>query len=208
MDSEKNKASIPPEQNEGIKKDLEEQVSFDKIEDAEEMFVLAKDRLLHVTNWHQVNEHINSKFQIIDEEGNEHHRRAHQGDIIAIEIPGPGSVTGEGKDWVKVEAVEYDDYPDESKECIAMRLRPVPNPTADDQSVAHFFTDAATSTFVIERDHNTVAARYFGRNEKPNVQAENVVDKVRNTVVGIPAMLGLSDVQWDGLIKGFLNTEE
>jgi hypothetical protein len=202
------KASVPPEQNEGIKKDLEEQVSFDKMDDAEDMFVLVKERLLHVNDWHEVSESANTKFQIIDAHGHPVYRHAHKGDLISIDIPGPSSAAGNGKDWVKVEAIEYDDYPDDNKESLAMRLRPIPNPLAKDGSVAHFFTDDATSTFVIERDHNTLVARYYGRNEKPNLDTEKLVDKVRNTVVGVSAILGFSDAQWKGLLKGFLKTED
>lgn len=202
------KASVPPEQNEGIKKDLEEQVSFEEIEDAEEMFVIAKERLLLVNEWDKVSEFINTKFQIVDSHGHAVHRHVHTGDYITIDIPGPGSVTGEGKDWVKVEAIEYDDYPDENKEQFAMRVRPVPNPTVSDDSVAHFFTDDATSTFIIERDHNMVITSYHGRNEKLNTETGKLVDKIRNTVVGISAILGFSDAQWAGLIKGFLKVEE
>jgi hypothetical protein len=205
---QREKASIPPEQNEGIKKDLEERVSFEVMEDAEEMFVIAKERLLLVNNWHIVSKSIDSKFQIVDHHGHPVDRHAHTGDIISIDIPGPSSVTGDGKDWVKVEAIEYDDYPDENKEVLAMRLRPVSNPTNTDESVAHFFTNDATSTFVLERDHNDVIARYFGRNEKPNTHTGKLADKVRNTVVGVSAILGFSDVQWKGLLKGFLDVDD
>ena len=201
-------ASIPPEQNEGIKKDLEEQVSFERVEDAEDMFVIAKERLLNVNDWHIVSESVDSKFQIVDAEGQPIQRHVHKDDIISIDIPGPSSVQGHGKDWVKAEAIEYDDYPDEQREVMALRLRPIPNPLEDDGSVAHFFTENATSTFVIERDHSTLTAKYYGRNEQPNLDTTKLADKVRNTVVGVSAMLGLSDVQWKGLLKGFIKTEE
>jgi hypothetical protein len=205
-DSEK--ASVPPEQVEGIKKDLEESVSFDTQEDAEDMFVLAKKRLLHVNDWHIISESIKSRFQLVDDHGHPINRSAHQADLIAIGIPAPDTETGEGKDWVIVEAIEYDDYPDENRELIAMRVRPVPNPHTKDDSVAHFFSDSSTSTFVIERDHRTLTARYYGRNEKPNLEAESLPDKMRNVAVSIGAMLGFSDIQWEGILKGFLKEEE
>ena len=201
------KASIPPEQNEGIKKDIEEHVSFEDLEDAEEMFVIAKERLLSINDWHKVSETIKARFQIIDHQGHPVHRHVHKGDIISIDIPGPGTIAGEGKDWVEAEAIEYDDFPDNQRESIALRLRPVPNPTASDKSVAHFFTEAATSTFIIERKGNTVTARYHGRNEKPNTKTDNLIDKVRNALVGVSAILGFSDIQWDGLLQGFLKEE-
>jgi hypothetical protein len=202
------KASVPPKQVEGIKKDLEETTSFETIEDAEDMFVVAKKRLLHVNDWHSISESLKSRFQLTDHHGAPVSRSVHHGDLISIEIPAPATDTGEGKDWVVVEALEYDDYPDENREVIAMRLRPVPDPRTKDESVAHFFSDKSTSTFVIERDQKKITARYHGRNEKPNIETEGIVDKIRNAAVSLGALLGFSDVQWKGLLQGLIKEEE
>ncbi len=203
-----NKASIPPAQTEGFSKELEEKAEFDTLDDAEEFFILVKDRLLDINNWHKVSDSIKSEFHIVDSHGKEHHRHAHKGDYVRIKIPGPKSDTGDGADWVQVDAIEYDDYPDENKELIALRLRPVSNPTRSDDAVAHFFTDASSSTFIIERDHKLITAHYYGRNEKPNTGGETVKDTVRNVAVAVGALLGFSDVQWKGLLTGFLDDEK
>ncbi|HRO43397.1 MAG TPA: hypothetical protein PL009_11230 [Flavipsychrobacter sp.] len=200
------KASIPPDQTEGISKNFEETIEMDTLEEAQDMFVTAKDRLLNVNQWHEVSETIKSQFQIVDHQAHSINRKAHKGDFIKINIPAPGTDTGEGADWVKVDAIEYDDYPDENREVIAMRLRPASNPSNADESVAHFFTDHATSSFVIERHQKKIIARYFGRNEKPNTTTEKLTDTVRNIAVAVGAMLGFSDVQWKGMLKGFLAT--
>jgi len=201
------KASVP-EQTEGVSKEFEETIELETLEDAEDMFVVAKDRLLQVSRWHEISKSIKSQFHIVDRHGHELHRPAHTGDYIVINIPAPGSNAGEGRDWVAVDAITYDDYPDENKEQIAMRLRPVSNPMNNDGSVAHFFTDNSTSTFIIGRDHKKLTASYYGRNEKPNTDTEKLMDTVRNVAVAIGAMLGFSDIQWKGLLKGFLEEEE
>jgi len=201
------KASVPPEQTGGVSKDFEETLLLETTEDAEDMFVLAKERLLQVNSWHEVSTSFKSKFVLTDRQGHELHRSAHKGDFISIDIPAPGSNAGDGQDWVMVDLVAYDDYPDENREQIALRLRPVSNPLNNDSSVAHFFTDDATSTFIIERKQHMLVARYAGRNEKPNVDTETLTDTVRNIAVAVGAILGFSDLQWKGLLKGFLATE-
>jgi hypothetical protein len=202
------KASVPPEQTTGFQKDLKEEVSFETVEDAEDMFVIAKERLLEVNEWKEISESINTEFQLVDPHGHPHKRHVRKGDFIRINIPGPDNETRGGDDWVHVEALEYDDYPDESIECIAIRLRPAKNPQSHDTETAHFFDDASTSTFVIERIRNIVEARYHGRNEKLNTGAETFTGKVRNAAVGMTALLGFSDVQWKGLLTGFLKIDD
>jgi hypothetical protein len=198
-------AFIPPKQEEGVSKDFEETIALPDLEDAEDFFLVAKDRLLHINQWHEISTTIRSTFRIVDKHGHPLHRRAHSGDYVMIDIPAPDSSTGMGADWVMVEKIEYDDYPDDNKELIAMRLRPVSNPLNADHAVAHFFTDNASSSFIIERDHTKISAKYHGRNEKPNTDTETLADTVRNVAVAAGAILGFSDVQWKGLLKGFLS---
>lgn len=202
------KASVPPPQTEGIEKNIEETTEMENIEDAEDLFVIAKNRLLHVNDWHKVSTTIPSDFTIVDRHGEKLDRAVHKGDYIIIKIPAPGNNAGEGKDWVFVEALEYDDYPDDNREMIAMRLRPVQNPQSSDEDVAHFFTGNASSTFVVERIGRKIIAYYYGRNEKPNTDTEKLSDTIRNLAVAAGAMLGFSDVQWKELLQGFLREAE
>lgn len=60
--------------------------------------------------------------------------------------------TGEGFDWVKVEAIEENEDIKEDREFVVMRVRPSTNPLNDNKDVAHFFTDKATSNFVVLRE--------------------------------------------------------
>ena len=50
-------------------------------------------------------------------------------------------------------------------------------------------------------------ATYSGRNEVPNTEADNLLDKARNAVVAIGAMIGLSELQWEKLVKGLVRFE-
>ena len=68
-----------------------------------------------------------------------------------------------------------------------------------------FFKEDATSTFIVERDGNNLRAAVHGRNELPNTKADKPLDKARNAIVGLGAMLGLSNPQWKSLVKGILD---
>lgn len=195
---------VPP-QEQGTHKTHKHSITTEDIEDAEDFFLIAKDRLLDINGWGTLAGAASASFQLTDLHGHEAHRKAHTGDHIRINIPGPGSQTGDGYDWVRIETIAYDDYPDESSESITMRVRPSANPTGEAGDVAHFFKDAATSTFIVERHGKILAAHYYGRNEVPNTAADSLMDKARNVAVATGAMLGLSDVQWKNLVKGLLD---
>jgi hypothetical protein len=197
-----------PDQHHGARKDFKHTYTAESIDDAEELFILAKDRLLNVNKWDKTAASASATFTLTDHTGHDVSRNAHKGDYIRINIPGPGSITGEGYDWVKIEAITYDDYPDENTESIVLQVRPAPAPINTNTDVAHFFKDEATSTFDIERHGRLLIARYYGRNEVPNTDAEKTMDVIRNTAVAAGAILGLSDAQWNSLLKGFLNFDE
>ena len=72
------------------------------------------------------------------------------------------------------------------------------------EDTAHFFKDAATSTFQVKRIANEVYAEVHGRNEVANTEANATTDKIRNTVVGWSAKLGLSFPQWKSLVTGIV----
>lgn len=98
-------------------KGLEQQVSFQSLEDAEEMFVVVEKRLLDINNWHM---HLRSsalKFQLMDRTGHQVFRRAHKEDLIMLS-DGGGAATR----WAKVDSIIYDDYPDEGRELFSIQL--------------------------------------------------------------------------------------
>jgi len=196
-----------PEQYTGTSKNLEHSIQMKTMEDAEEMFVIAKERLLNINNWAKIAEVASGKFTLTDKDGNAINRHGHKGDYVKINIGAPGPLAGEGRDWVYIEKIEYDDDPDANHELINLQLRPTTAPTTKESDVAHFFDDAATSNLIIERRNTKIKAYYKGRNEKPNIHAENLIDKARNLLVASNAILGLSDIQWNNLIKGFLKIE-
>jgi hypothetical protein len=191
-----------PQQETGNKSDTETLQECTSDSEAKQLYEAAKLRLLQVNTWHETAGKLTADFKLCDAQGNEVQRSVQVGDHFKIDIPGPGTVTGEGFDWVRVEAI------DEIQECdmesLVIRVRPATNPHNNRNDVAHFFTEEATSNFMIKRKGKTVSAEVHGRNEKPNTEAEKVVDKARNAAVATGAVSGFAKLQWKNLVNGLL----
>ena len=197
--------SIIPENKIGKAVDIEHSVIADASE-AKNVYKIARERLLNPQKWQQLSGAASAAFEIISNSVISQ-KEVQKNDYLKIDIPGPGAAEGDGYDWVKVEAIEEDNIP-EADNSIALKLRASPNPNSDKTSTAHFFKEDATSTFIIKLNGNTITASYYGRNEVPNVQDVSLVDKVRNALVAVGAAIGFSEIQWNSLVKGFLNIKK
>jgi hypothetical protein len=202
---EKPEDSIPPHED-GAAVNVEDSVVFDSEADAGDFFQGLKQRLLNINAWHRFAGALSADFKLTDKSGNEVERKPRQGDYFKINIPAPGLQTGEGYDWVQVE--EIVEKTEGANEFTSIRVRPTSSPVNAHPDVAHFYTDEATSNFIVKREGRTVTAGVYGRNEKPNVKAaDNLVDKVRNAVVGAGGVTGFSKLQWKALVNGLLEKE-
>ncbi len=201
--SNKENDSIPKNES-GLQTDTESSRDFDDARQAEEFYQIAKKRLLHVNEWQGLAGPATAGFSLTDENGKEVDRAVQEGDHFKIDIPGPGPASGEGYDWVKVEAIVSQEG--EAEAFTAITVRPAPNPLSHKKDIAHFFSGEATSSFVVKREKNKVTAGVYGRNEKPNTSSETTTDKVRNTAVAAGAMSGFSKIQWKSLVNGILKS--
>lgn len=200
---------LVPEQRRSLAKDLHATSRQPGQEEADDLFLTAKDRLLDVRHWQDLAGAAGASFALTDASGHEVHRPAHTGDYIRIRIPGPGHAGGDATDdWVHIELIRYDDFPDENRESIGMRVRPSRMPGSNEEAPAHFFSEEASSTLIVERIGSTVMAHYHGRNEVPNTGTDNLADKARNTLVAPGALAGFSDLQWKALLEGLIATGE
>lgn len=192
-----------PEQTEGVAVNVEDTVELENEEEAAGFFQLVKERMLHVNSWHQFAGTLSANFTLTDGSGSEVERKPQQGDYFKIDIPAPGLQTGEGFDWVQIE--EIIEQAEGMDEYTAVRVRPASSPVNANPDVAHFYTDEATSNFIVKREGSKVTAGVYGRNEKPNVkEADSVLDKVRNAIVGTGGVTGFSKLQWKALVSGLL----
>ncbi|MDR3678664.1 MAG: hypothetical protein P4L41_01785 [Flavipsychrobacter sp.] len=196
---------IIPEQVTGKRTDLDASVLLPNREEAIDCFKRAYKRLQNPGIWHELCGTLSAHFTLTDEGGNEVKRLADLYDAIKIDIPGPGTIAGGGYDWVTIEAVQENVNVNASSESFAMRLRASPEPGK--KEVAHFFSNKATSTFIVERKGNTVIASYHGRNEVPNIDTPSMLDTIRNAVIAAGAFALLSEAQWSALMKALLQPE-
>lgn len=201
----KNYTGIVPGQHKGKKIDTEASVHFSSAEEAQSFFQQAKDRLLNVNQWHELAGKAMATFQLTDAQGNEVSRTVREGDHFRIDIPGPGSKSGDGYDWVLVESVEKVAQPE--VESIGIRVRPATNPQNNSGAIAHFYSPESTSNFIVTREGKTVTASVYDRNTSTNEEAGNMADRIRNAAVGAGAISFFSKIQWKGLVEGLLKVK-
>ena len=203
---ENNELNNPvPEQTKGNKTDTSASADYNTEAEAVEHYKLAKNKLLNISKWHTYAGTGTADFQLTDKDGNSAYRLAEIGDHFRINIPGPGSITGDGFDWVQIQDIIEESGID--AEQIAITVQPATNPDNAKQDTAHFFDKEASSTFIVRRDGKTVLAEVHGRNEKPNTDSDSLLDKARNLVVAAGAMMGFSEVQWKSLVNGLVDPE-
>lgn len=175
---------LVPQHAEGAYKDLEHTIAVTDHDDAEDLFVDAKDRLWNVNGWGGEG---SVTFRLTDAHGKKLNRIAHRNDHIRTSW---GNAAGEGEDWVEVEAVEYDDYPDEDYETFAVRVHPAQLHHGSGGYPVH---SLPTGTFVVERRGLTLKAAFHGRNE--------IVHGDGSASVG---WRSVTDEQWLTIIRAFI----
>jgi hypothetical protein len=193
---------ILPAQRVGKELETSEESVFHSENAADDFYSIARRRLLDVNHWHEIAGFVSAKFQLVDANGAALDREMQEGDLIKIDIPGPGSSVGQGYDWVRI--IRLKTYEDGSIQSIAFQVRPTKNPTSDEIAIAHFYGDEATSTFAVNKVGMTIAAFVIDRNLLPNEESANLVDKLRNSAVGIGALGMFSKLQWKGLVTGIV----
>lgn len=197
-----------PQQKQGNQVDIQHQVTFETYAEAGQLFEAAKQRLLNISHWREIIDGVSSDFQLVNNGGQDVDRPAQIGDHFKIHIPAPGPDSGNGNDWVRIEAIQDETDTKTDLQIASIRVRPAANPQKPNQEVAHFFSEDSTSTFVVKRIGNMVSAEVHGRNEVPNLHANGVLDTVRHVAVAVGAILGFSDKQWQNLVEGLLTPKK
>ena len=191
-----------PEQLISQHTDTVEERSFANENEAMAFYKVAKKRVIEVNRWHGVSKMETSTFQLFDSLGNRVDRGVMINDFILIDIPSPGTKIGSGDDYVKAEQIEEISN-DINDVFFYMRFRPSAPPGKPRIKTAHFFKADATSTFIVTLKGKTVSAEIHGRNEIPNIGADKLIDKARNTIIATTSFLGLSVLQWICWLKVF-----
>ncbi len=196
---------IVPTQHTGEEIEAEASVEFDEENEAKKFYLIAKERLLNVNNWHKLAGIISASFQLTDTSCKEIDRQVQKGDYLKIDIPGPGSKEGDGYDWVCIE--ELKEVSEANIQSIGFRVRPARNPSGEKNETAHFYSDESTSNFIVTREGKKITALIIDRNIKPNVHAQSLTDKIRDTAVGMSAIGMFSKIQWQNLAKEIIKKD-
>ncbi len=201
----KDETGLIPPQFTGKEIEVEAQVELRDEKEAKIFYDIVKTRLLNVNNWKELAGVLGATFQLIDAKGEEIERGVQKGDYLRIDIPGPGNQEGDGYDWVLVE--ELNEVGSGEAESIGFRVRPTQNPFGEKNEIAHFYGVESTSSFIVMRERARVIAWIVDRNIKPNVDVASVLDKIRDSVVGVGALSMFSKMQWQKLADGFVKIE-
>ncbi|SEH29739.1 hypothetical protein [Chryseobacterium culicis] len=194
---------IPPQKKGGFH-NTESIKKFDNPEMTAQEFVILKNRLYSVNQWKDFCGEGFADFKLYDSSGNYVDRIPVKGDFIRIDIPGPGTLEA-GFDWVKITDISDDHTKEDEFENISMTCRPSKEPAKSGKRyTAHFYSSGATSTFMISRGNTYIKAAVYGRNETANLDA-NFLDTIRNVVIALGGMIGISKIQWKRLTDALLD---
>ena len=193
-----------PKQEIGTEMNAVEKKVLNSEQEAIDFYETVKQKLFNVSCWAEISKVPISTFKLTDSSGQEVDRKVEEGDYLKIDIPGPGTSTGEGYDWVVIEEIKEEKS--ENMDLTSMTVRPSANPANDNDDVAHFLKDQATSTFQVRRIGLEVSAEEHGRNEVPNSDTDHALDNIRNTIVGWSAKIGFSYPQWKSLVVGLIES--
>ena len=198
-----------PKQVKGGYHDTESSKCFKKQQDVRHAFTLLKQRFININHWKEYAGEGGADFRLFDLEGKPVDRPPVAGDYIRIDIPGPGNIEAKGFDWVQVKKISRGFLKDNEKENLLMECSPSVDPTLPDPiHIAHFYSAAATSTFMISRTEECIYACIYGRNEQPNFKNAGIPDKFRNGVIAIGGIVGISKMEWKSLTEGLLGKND
>ncbi len=193
---------IVPAQSIGKEIETHSCVDLKDEHEAKLFYEIVKGRLLSVNNWHVLAGIVSGRFQLMSGSNEKLDRNVETGDYLRIDIPGPGSTEGDGYDWAYVE--EKKEVAEGNIQSIGFRVRPSKNPVSQKDEIAHFYSNDATSNFIVTRENNTVTALIIDRNLKPNNESDSIIDKIRHVAVGLGAIGAFSKMQWENLAEGLV----
>jgi len=199
-------SNLIPEQHTGKAIDAQSTRELSSDEEARSFFETVKTRLADVNAWKNIAGNLSASFQLVDPSGNEVNRHVQKGDYFKIDIPGPGTKSGEGYDWVQVEELEHNSNAD--TEVFGIRVRPASNPQNAENNTSHFYSPESTSSFTVQREGNKITAAIYDRNIKPNDDAGSTLEKIRDKIVGFLGQTSFSKIQWKSLADGLIKRED
>ncbi len=166
---------------------MEYQNEATDIDDAKDIFLLAKDRLLDVNDWGLLLRNSDLNINLTDSKGRKAHRDARVADKVQISTLQNGTSSDM---WTEISRIQYDYFPDIDCETISMLLSVTSSPSGN--GVEYYNKNKeAMETILIKRSGQTVIAHCNAGNELPEItdtdpdaHINNAID--RHPVLNIP----------------------
>lgn len=198
---------IIPSQLQGDFHDIVSMHCANAVDIAIRNFEKVQMRLFSVNEWHSLSDKVKTEFALFDSETNKPTADLKVDNRIRIDIPGPGNHSGDGYDWTKVIAIQNEHNNDEIP-FVAFTIKPCSAPGSDAATVAHFYTEKSSNTFVIRRVGTCIYAEVHGRNQVENTSAVPMLDTIRNKAIQVGASLGMGGLNWLGFADALLKDLE
>ncbi|QHL85910.1 hypothetical protein GU926_00010 [Nibribacter ruber] len=175
--------------------------TFPDEESAIQAFAEAREKLFNIEGWSDMTG-ITSTFELYNAQGQRDiSRKPTVGDFIKIILPASTI-----ENWVKVVDVT------EEENLAKFVVQPSQNPQKPAQPAGkteHFFTEEATSTFLVARQGNTLLACEIGQNEVANNHGQEAGDRpLLNTVISTGGWAGFQAIQWGNLTKYLVHLKD
>jgi len=170
--------------------------------EAFDRFRKLSQKLLQINNW-KINSGKNPTEFYIYQKENEKSAIVQLNDLVKIKMPAPRNNFGNGFDWVTVNQIQVT----EQKEIKAflIKMKPHSCPENSSGSIAHFYTNEASNTFILAKKDKTLQLSIHGRNEKPNTIKMGFFNVLRNLFVASGGIFGGSKIQWQDFAEEFIN---
>jgi|GEM_PF-1036755 len=188
-----------PEQLIGTHKDFSQSVVLESGEDADDWFIEAMDRLLKISEWNKLWPQSRLMMSLCDQHGKANKRRAHSGDFI--KLTSLGNSTPEKELWIHIDAIEYDDYPDEYRETIALHVSPTLGPFSLKQSNLESSFPDSSATLIVERSGKKLTAYYHSRNDISANMVASLNEPLAETII---SWYSISDESINDLLKALI----
>lgn len=163
-------------------------------------FELVRNRLEHVNSWPIIAGNLSAEFQIVNKEGLEVFRKAHEGDYLRIDITASGVRPGNGFDWVRI---EYLDDMDQHR--FGFCMRPATHPGSHRHAGARFYHGDSTSSFVVFRAGRRVTVKISDRTLQRADEEKNQVERFRKEGVAWTGRKRFSAIHWQALAEGLVS---
>lgn len=180
---------------------MEHSFEVKDFEDARDLFLLAKDRLLDVNDWNSLFQSKDYQIALTNEKGEKLHRDARVDDLVLIQAT---NNTGNSSDmWVRISKIQYDFFPDIRSESISMLLETSYSPSGNGVEQMN----NKIETLLIKRENSTLTAHCNAGDELPDIDDETPNEHLDNTI-DLHPVLSIPKEQLRQLLSGLISISE